>query len=211
MDLSIKQTKTEKDYLINLVIDVEWEMFDKVEGIDGRACCQNDPEAFYIMRYSQYAAFTTKTIKSYYADLLDAKDMGRNLLTEKYAYMMKATDEDYYIRELEKSLPRISPQKNMLIQKISEEIINQEKVFVNNNPEFAAKGRPVIDSNDELVSAKDYLEGELKTYSTRTLKLLLNSIRDKQMKEHEIENDMGFVEQIHCNMIELSEKKQHLT
>ena len=40
---------TDKDELINRIIDAEWAMFDEVDNIGGRAGCQDDGRTFYIM------------------------------------------------------------------------------------------------------------------------------------------------------------------
>ena len=42
--------KTEKDSLINEIIDIVFSMFDKVKGMNGRAPCQNNFKTFYAMR-----------------------------------------------------------------------------------------------------------------------------------------------------------------
>jgi len=40
--------KTDKDSLINEIIDIEFSMFDKVKGMNGRAPCQNNFKTFYL-------------------------------------------------------------------------------------------------------------------------------------------------------------------
>lgn len=77
--------------LIDLVIDKEWKMFDRVQNEGGRASCQNDPATFRIMRASQFMTWPEDLLRSYLADLEHAERAGRNLLTEKYAFMMEYT------------------------------------------------------------------------------------------------------------------------
>ena len=38
---------------VEKILQLEWNMFQKVENIGGRASCQEDFETFYIMRRSQ--------------------------------------------------------------------------------------------------------------------------------------------------------------
>mgnify|MGYP003462291842 CR=1 FL=1 len=72
------------ELLIENIIALEWEAFDKVENEGGRADCQDDYETFYIMRKSQYLAWTDELLESYYNDLVMAANKGWNLIMEKY-------------------------------------------------------------------------------------------------------------------------------
>ena len=63
----------ENNILINEIVELEYEMFDKVIGINGREPCQNDYKTFYIMRYSQHKVFSKQTLESYKDDLIKAK------------------------------------------------------------------------------------------------------------------------------------------
>ena len=47
----------EKEELVNAIVQLEWEAFDKVDNLGGRAGCQNDGETFSIMRKSQLFHF----------------------------------------------------------------------------------------------------------------------------------------------------------
>ena len=58
------------------------------------------------MRYSQFSAFTAEMLTSYRKDLRLAGEEGRNLLMEKYAYMMEFTDPAYFDAALRSRLPR---------------------------------------------------------------------------------------------------------
>ena len=75
--------------LIENIVDREWSMFDRVRNEGGRASCQNDPATFRIMRTSQFMTWPEDLLRSYLADLEAADRVGRNLLTEKYAFMME--------------------------------------------------------------------------------------------------------------------------
>ena len=77
--------------LIDRIVDKEWKMFDLVRNEGGRASCQNDPATFRIMRSSQFMTWPQDLLQSYLADLEAAERAGRNLLTEKYAFMMEST------------------------------------------------------------------------------------------------------------------------
>ena len=42
---------------IKEVVALEWAFFDRVEGLEGRAVCQDDARSFFIYRLAQYLAF----------------------------------------------------------------------------------------------------------------------------------------------------------
>lgn len=172
----IKRKNSHKDELINRIIEMEWEMFDKVHNAGGRAPCQDDEWTFYAMRYSQHNAFSTDTLKSYEQDLLQAAWEGRNLLTEKYAYMMEFTEPDYFDQKLREHLPQISPEKAELIDRIANLMIRGEQEFEKAYPLFSSHGRPLFGTGNGDVSFHIYAIGELKTYSIRTLLLYLQDI-----------------------------------
>ena len=87
----MEEKKKKKKIKIEKIIDMEWQMFQKVENIGGRASCQDDFETFYIMRFSQYGSWTDEMV-NYYLDFAeDALLRGRNLVSEKYARMMEET------------------------------------------------------------------------------------------------------------------------
>ena len=77
--------------LIAQIVAQEWAMFDEVQNNGGRAECQNNPREFEIMRSSQLKTWSEDVLKSYLHDLTSAAYSKRNLLTEKYAYMMEST------------------------------------------------------------------------------------------------------------------------
>lgn len=162
-------TGTEKDPLIAAIIEAEWQMFDKVQNEGGRAACQNDARTFAIMRYSQFAPLPQDVLESYRDDLEQAAQVGRNLLAEKYAYMMEYTDPATFDRTLRDHLPAVSAYKQELCARIANRLIRDEQQFAARYPALHAQGRPTEGAQADDVSVHVYALGELKTYSERTL------------------------------------------
>ena len=75
-------------------------MMDKVQNCGGRAHCQDDWETFRLMRTSQMRAWNQPMLDSYLDDLRSAQTEGRNLLCEKYAYMMERTNPAEYAAQM---------------------------------------------------------------------------------------------------------------
>lgn len=159
--------------MIEDIIRREWDMFQDVDNIGGRASCQDDWETFYIMRYSQAAMMDDGTLAHYQQDLENAAEEGRNLITEKYGYMMEFTEPEYYQQRLKERLPAVSPSKAALIEKISAVMLESEKAFAKKHPRFAQNGRPLTSTETDMTPFYAYLVGELKTYSEATLESLL--------------------------------------
>ena len=116
---AMKKNDTPKDGLINRIIELEWDMFDKVTNTGGRAACQDDEWTFYVMRFSQFSALSEAMLQSYEQDLLQAQREGRNMVTEKYGYMMEYTDPAYFDKQLKPALPQVSPAKEELVDRIA--------------------------------------------------------------------------------------------
>ncbi len=159
----------EKDPLIVAIIGAEWQMFDKVQNEGGRAACQNDARTFAILRYSQFAPLPQDVLESYRDDLEQAAQVGRNLLAEKYAYMMEYTDPATFDRTLRDHLPAVSAYKQEICARIANRLIRDEQQFAARYPALHAQGRPTEGAQADDVSVHVYALGELKTYSERTL------------------------------------------
>lgn len=161
------------------IVETEWEMFQNVKGIGGRADCQDDNQTFLIMRLSQFDSWEDNVLQSYLQDLMDAKAAGRNLVMEKYAHMMEETDPAYY-EQIRKVLPPVDDVVIMLADVITERYIAWEKEVDEKYPNVRKFGRPAEETSaDGTVSIRNYLRSELKTYSKRTLTWLLASIDSK--------------------------------
>jgi len=171
-----------KENIIKEIIKIEWDMFINTSNIGGRASCQEDPKTFKIMRASQFAAFSVDVLKSYLKDLILAKKDGRNLVAEKYGLMMKVTHPQEY-EKISHLLPTISKKKFNIINKIVKEILKWEIELSKKFPYITARGRPIYSSSDShsKTSLETYLRGELSTYSSRTLILYLNNIRQQKL------------------------------
>jgi hypothetical protein len=161
-----------KEDLIAKIIEIEWKMFESVPNFSGKASCQEDPGTFKIMRSSQAAAWSDTALESYLDDLSKAEINGRNLMTEKYARMMKSTMPLEYDL-IEHLLPALSEETLLLIDRIVEITLEWEKELSQKYPYIRKRGRPVYTSENTPfeTSVETYLRGELATYSPKTLKL----------------------------------------
>ena len=113
------------------------------------------------------------TLISYYKDLLETKKDGRNIMTEKYAYMMAKTHPDEFTL-IKNDLPSISMEKRELIHLILRQQLHWITEIVISYPNIKRKGRPIRQSeaNSGETSFETYTTGELLTYSLSTLKSL---------------------------------------
>lgn len=161
-----------KKALINEIVTLEWEAFDKVENEGGRADCQDDFNTFSIMRTSQYYTWTEEMLKSYIHDFRAANDKGWNLITEKYGRMMETTAPARF-KEIKDSLPPIPDMKKEIIEEIVKIQVGWMEEFAARYPKAAGNARSIHTSEDNLynTSYETYLRGELSTYSDETLDL----------------------------------------
>lgn len=165
---NMKIENDKKDLLVKSIVEIEWGFFDKVNNTGGRAACQNDKWAFYVNRYSQFYPLSIPTLESYKRDLDIAVDEGRNLITEKYAYMMEFTDPLYFNQNLKNNIRKLSKEHEELAVSIADLMVEGEKKFVAEFPKFSSRGRK-IEGNCDYASFRVYAIGELKTYSLQTL------------------------------------------
>ena len=159
--------------IIESIIQMEWEFFDKVENEGGRASCQDNWETFSKMRRSQYMAWPEPLLESWKSDLVRANEEGRNPLTEKYGYMMCISDPEGNA-ETALRLPPVSPEKIDMARRIVDRLIPQNEVFRAKYPRISGRGRPLRTSEDPAAgwtSIETYELGELWTYSQKTLEL----------------------------------------
>ncbi len=174
--MSIVRTGSPKDAVVNDIINREWEMFQKTQNIGGRAACQDQYDTFYANRYSQHSIWEADTLESYRNDLIAAGMAGRNLITEKYGYMMEYTDPAYYEANLRSRLPALGEEKAQLIARIvSLELVGYQK-YAASYPKMDRARRPAADSSLDT-SSRYYSVGEYKTYSETTLGMILRDLK----------------------------------
>lgn len=152
------------------IVAQEWVMFDQVQNIGGRACCQDDRTTFTVMRSSQLLAWSEEMRDSYARDLRDARLEGRNLLAEKYGYMMERTSPLEFER-IRDSLPPITEEKRGLICRICAAHMAWWRELNEAYPALTGRGRSGTREDDGVAgtSFETYLRGELTTYSRQTL------------------------------------------
>ena len=159
--------------IIESIIQMEWEFFDKVENEGGRASCQDNWDTFSKMRRSQNMAWPLPLLESWKSDLVRANEEGRNPLTEKYGYMMCISDPEGN-EETALRLPPVSPEKIDTARRIVDRLIPQNEVFRAKYPRVSGRGRPLRTSEEPAAgwtSIETYELGELWTYSQKTLEL----------------------------------------
>ena len=147
----------ERRELERQIVEKEWLMFQQVQGVNGRAACQDDWTTFLIMRLSQFEGWDTDVLESYFEDIVQAEAQERNL-----------------IKEL---LPEISEEKQLMAEKITSIYMEWEKEADIKYPNIRRHGRPAEGIGvDGTVSVRNYLKCELYTYSAKTLALFILSI-----------------------------------
>lgn len=158
--------------MIEDIIKREWEWFQKVRHIDGRADCQDDHETFYLQRKAQFEVYPQDLLESYLQDLKEAEAIGRNMIMEKYAYMMESTEPEYF-HSIEDQLPPVDESKRKLIDMICEIEVGMREEVNQKYPSLVTLARNVHTSDDtvENISFETYLRGELCTYSSHSLYL----------------------------------------
>lgn len=166
-----------KEELVETMVKMEWDAFDKVENKGGRADCQNDWNTFSLMRKSQYLAWPEQLLSSFLVDFREANERGWNLITEKYGRMMEYTVPEEYAA-IEASLPACSPRKRAIVDQIAEIQVGWMEEFAAEYPHMAANARSIHSTEDSPYSTsyETYLKGELLTYSDRTLAMYGNWI-----------------------------------
>lgn len=165
--------------LIEKIVSTEWNEFQKVKNVGGRAMCQDDKKNFVLGRESQFLSWDSKTLESYYQDLIDSKKQNRNLVTEKYAHMLESTSPGEY-ELIKDKLPDISSEKKNLVEEIVSKVVVWAEELSASYPKLGGTGR-IIHSKDDTIfetSFETYLRGELLTYSYKTLKLYYEYIME---------------------------------
>ena len=156
-------------------------MFSAVSNLGGPSGCQSDPATFAIMRQSQIGAWPEELLKSYLADLTAASREGRNLMSEKYAWMMESAFPDEF-KKIALRLPVIDQETRARIQEIVAVNLAWKTELNARYPKLNGRGRAIRARDDSAweTSFETYLTGELKTYSPRSIRILHKHTKEQQ-------------------------------
>ncbi|MCC6098780.1 MAG: DUF4125 family protein [Olsenella sp.] len=160
------------------LVGLEWEQFDAVLGMNGRAGCQDDLRSFLSYRCAQYLAFPHRLIPLVLGEYEEAERTGRNLVEEKYARMMAVTDPDGYQRDWAQRLGTPSPVRAAALRQIRALLSPALEAAARELPQSHRHARP-DESAPGRVSALDYFEAELAGYSLGTLFALRDALGEQ--------------------------------
>ena len=168
-----------KEKLIDEIVSMEWEMFSAVQNVGGTAPCQEDKTTFEMMRAGQAEAWPEELLSSYAGDLKAAREQKRNLMTEKYAYMMESTFPDEY-EQMKRLLPEVDDSKAQLIEEIVKIFVTWRMETSRRYPSLSQVSRAIhtYEDNPFQTSFETYLRGELKTFSQRTVELFFQMTQE---------------------------------
>lgn len=184
--------------IVKEIVELEWEAFQETENVGGRASCQNNFPTFNIMRTSQAMGWSEEMAASWRDDLLKAKAEGRNLVTEKYARMMKFTVPDEYLALADK-LPELDPETEKLADELTERTVEWAEETARKYPRVCGRGRVIRSKDDKpwSTSLESYNRGELLTYSLKTLRLF------KSYYDAKAEKGENLYEEIETNTVKM--------
>lgn len=168
-----------KTVVADAIVNLEFQLFDKTENEGGRASCQDDWGTFSIMRRSQYYTWPMELLNLLYVDFSEAVKNGRNVISEKYGFMMESTAKTEF-KKIKDKLPQISDEKKKIINAIVEIQVGFMEKFSEKYPGLADNARVIHTSEDNefITSYETYLRGELSTYHDDTLSLYGRFIAD---------------------------------
>lgn len=154
--------------IINRIVEYEWEMFQRLTTTQRNLACRNNKYMFLLMRSSQWKVYPLSVQASYLNDIHQALLENRNLLFERYAYMMTLTG--YLIEDkVTKIIPIIEKEKEDLVDKIIKHHKFWYESVANKLPIATSAGRPIVYGGVGEIDVFTYLKGELFTYSVNTL------------------------------------------
>lgn len=169
----------EKELIIAKIISIELNFFKNTKSIGGPASCQSKLDNFIVARTANWNLYPAPILNSYLNDLENAKSKNLNLVTIKYAYMMKYTSPNEY-EKIKDLLPKISIEKEKLVNSLVLINLFWEEEIPKKYPHLIYKNRPIYSKDDSLrsVSVETYLRGEFLTYSIHTLNLIFKYYKE---------------------------------
>ena len=164
---------------IKSIIEIEWDMFQMLKNIGGRASCQDNYDYFVLMRKSQFFAWDNELIDSYLNDLNEANRYGYNLLAIKYGFMEESIDKVHF-EKIKDNLPKLSQKRISLQEAIISLQLEMLEDFSKIDEIKTRNMRSFYSSYDTIsdVSYETYLRGELSSYSENTVFLYGKMLSD---------------------------------
>ena len=164
------------------LVQLEWVHFDAVQGMNGRAACQDDAVGFFVHRVAQYLSFPRESIMAVHDDVVAADASGRNVIREKYARMMEATDPVAFVRDWSGRLEAPSPVKRCVLDEIEDTLRRMLDIAESELPATAQHVRGSI-TRPKLISSIGYYVCEIQSYSLSTLRCLRDGLL-RQLGDH---------------------------
>lgn len=176
------------------LVQLEWVHFDTVQGMSGRAACQDDAVGFFVHRVAQYLSFPRESIMGVRDDVVAADAAGRSVIREKYARMMEMTDPVAFARDWSGRLEAPSPVKRCVLNEIESALRSMLDTAQGELPATAQHVRGSI-TQPKLISSIGYYVCEIQSYSLSTLKCLRDGLR------HQLGNHVNPVLDTYVNAV----------
>lgn len=183
-----------REELIEEIIKLEFDAFDKVQNVGGRAECQNNWPFFYVMRKSQYLTWTDEMSLCIRNLWFEYTQVGYNFITEKYGRMMEYTSSEEY-EQIKENFPTRDDRTRKIVDQIAQIQVAWMQDFAERYPKLASNARDITSNADNMynTSYETYLKGELLSYSEELLKMygdfVINLAREgKNLAEMTIKN-----------------------
>lgn len=169
------------DASVQELLNLEWRLFDEASQAGQRPALPEDRERFTITRSSQLLTWTPALRESWRQDLQTAEVEGRNLINEKYIYMLERIQPDQY-DILKKSLPEPNLEKLWLVDWICQAEAAWQEALVKKYPRLTQDRTQLRNIPDcqEDVPFETRLRSELMTCSVNTLRLYARQVEHSQ-------------------------------
>lgn len=158
--------------VIDKIANYEWDMLLATRSNQKHLECKNNKYMFLLMRRSQWNVYPLDIQASYLRDIHKALGERRNLMIEKYGYMMEDTAPAAY-EQIKNELPAKTPNKIALVT----ELLTYHKAWYEEAktivPKTVTLGRSVSADGTNDTPIDTYLKGEFFTYSEDTLQRLV--------------------------------------
>lgn len=177
------------DASVQELLDLEWQLFDEAPLAGRRTARPGERELFAITHSSELASWTPELRASWRQDLLNAQAEGRNLINEKYIYMLKRTDSERY-DTLKHTLPAASMEKLWLVDWICQAQTAWQENLEERYPYLMQSMETVYEDADGPSFHETALRSGLMACSVNTLRLYASQIERSQKAGGNLREDV---------------------